>query len=161
MRDSINRRGLFKIGVFLMLLFVVACKKKQDLTEDAKIKPPVRAYIVTARIDKKGTNSNSAGTAVLKGNYDEGTKILSYSVEFKSIDPILITLRSGAKGSVGSLITEIYKKSAGKVITTATKGELTLSPLQERNLLKGQWFVAVNTLTMSPEISGILTLKQQ
>ena len=161
MRDIINRWGLIKIGVFFILFFMVGCKKKEDVAEEAKVKPPVRSYIVTARIDKKGTNSNSEGTAVLKGEYDEGTKVLSYSLEFKNIDPILITLRSGAKGSVGSLITEIYKQIAGKVAPVAVKGSFTLSPLQERNLLKGKWFVAIHTLTMSPEISGVLTLKQQ
>lgn len=161
MRDYINRWGLIKISVFFILFFMLGCKKQENVVEEAKVKPPIRNYIVTARIDKKGTNSNSEGTAVLKGNYDEGTKVLSYSVEFKSIDPTLIALRSGAKGSVGALITEIYKPVAGKVTTTAVKGGFTLSPLQERNLLKGQWFVAISTLTMSPEISGVLTLKQQ
>lgn len=161
MRDSIISGFLFKTGVFFILLLTVSCKKKQDLAEDTKIKPPVRAYIVTARVDKKGTNSNSEGTAMLKGNYDEGTKELSYSVEFKNIDPLVITLRSGAKGSAGTLITEIYKKGEGKVTSALIKGGFTLNPLQERNLLKGRWFVAVNTLKMSPEISGILTLKQQ
>lgn len=161
MSDSIIWRSVFKTGVFFILLFMVACQKKEGLVEDAKVKPPVRAYVVTARIDKKGTNSNSEGTAVLKGNYDEGTKVLNYSVEFKNIDPVLITLRSGAKGSVGSLITEIYKKTTGKVASSVIKGGLTLTSLQERNLLKGRWFVAVNTVVMSPEISGMVTLKQQ
>lgn len=161
MRDCIIRRSVVKIGGFFILLFMIGCQKKEDLVEDAKVKPPVRAYIVTARIDKKGTNSNSEGTAVLKGNYDEGTKLLNYSVEFKNIDPILITLRSGAKGAVGSLITEIYKKPTGKVVSSVIKGGLTLTSLQERNLLKGRWSVAINTIAMSPEISGVVTLKQQ
>lgn len=162
MRDNLHTRRLIETSVFLILFFAASCKKKEDATEEAKVKPPVRAYVVTARIDKKGTNSNSEGTAVLKGNYDEGTKVLSYTVEFKNIDPTLITLRSGPKGSTGSLITEIYKPvAAGKVTTAAVKGSLVLSPLNERNLLKGSFFVAVNTVKLSPEISGTLTLKQQ
>lgn len=161
MRDNLHTRRLIETSVFLILFFAASCKKKEDVTEEAKVKPPVRAYVVTARVDKKGTNSNSEGTAVLKGNYDEGTKVLSYAVEFKNIDPTLITLRSGPKGSTGSLITEIYKPVAGKVTTTALKGNLVLSSLNERNLLKGSFFVAINTVKLSPEISGILTLKQQ
>ena len=161
MRDNLHTRRFIETSVFLLLFFTASCKKKEDVTEEAKVKPPVRAYVVTARVDKKGTNSNSEGTAVLKGNYDEGTKVLSYVVEFKDIDPTLITLRSGPKGSTGSLITEIYKPTAGKVAVAAIKGNLVLSPLNERNLLKGSFFVAVNTIKLSPEISGVLTLKQQ
>lgn len=133
-----------------------ACKKAQE-NDSAKIKPPVRSYVVTARIDKKGTNSNSAGTAVLHGEYSEESKILSYKLEYMDIVPQLITLRSGAKGTVGSLVKEIYLAD----VRSALSGTYTLSPLQERTLLKGQWFVAVNTLAISPEISGILTLKQK
>jgi hypothetical protein len=161
MRDNLHKWGLIKIGIFFILFFIAGCKKKEDLAEEAKVKPPLRTYIVTARVDKKGTNSNSEGTAVLKGNYDEGTKVLSYAVEFKNINPTLIALRSGAKGTVGSLITEVYKQTPGKVPAKVIKGDFTLSPLNERNLLKGQWFVAISTLTLSPEISGVLTLKQQ
>lgn len=161
MRDNLHTRRFIETSVFLILFFTASCKKKEDVTEEAKVKPPVRTYVVTARVDKKGTNSNSEGTAVLKGNYDEGTKVLSYAVEFKNIDPTLITLRSGPKGSTGSLITEIYKPTVGKVAVAAIKGNLVLNPLNERNLLKGSFFVAVNTVKLSPEISGVLTLKQQ
>lgn len=161
MRDNLQIRRLVAIGVLFTLFLITGCKKKEDTTEEAKVKPPLRSYVVTARIDKKGTNSNSEGTAVLKGNYDEGTKVLSYAVEFKNIDPTLITLRSGPKGSTGSLITEIYKPVTGKAAITVLKGELALSPLNERNLLKGSFFVAINTVKLSPEISGTLTLKQQ
>jgi hypothetical protein len=148
----------------MVLLFALCCFacKKGLVAEQARIKPPVREYIVTARIDKKGTNSNSEGTAVLKGYYSEESKSLNYSLEYKDVIPRLITLRSGAKGSAGTFIKELYNREkesqeAGKPLA----GSLTLSPLQERNLLKGQWFVAVNTASMNPEISGILTLKQK
>ena len=118
-------------------------------------------YVVTARIDKKGTNSNSEGTAVLKGKYDEDTKVLSYSIEYKDLTPVLITLRSGFKGSVGTLVKELYKSDIEKQISETVSGTMSLNPLQERNLLKGQWFIAINTVIMTPEITGILTLKQQ
>jgi hypothetical protein len=140
----------------IILCGLFACKKVQE-NDSAKIKPPVRSYVVTARIDKKGTNSNSMGTAVLHGEYSEETKILSYKLEYMDIIPQLITLRSGAKGTVGTLVKEIYLAN----VRSALSGTYTLSPLQERTLLKGQWFVAVYTLTMSPEISGVLTLKQK
>lgn len=154
-------RGLTSGFIVMCLLFCGLGCKKIDSIADTKIKPPIRTYIVTARIDKKGTNSDSEGTAVLKGTYDEGTKALSYTLEYKNLEPQLITLRSGAKGSVGTLISEIYKKSDGKVSSSPIKGGFTLNPLQERYLLKGQWFVAIGTLTLNPEISGILTLKQK
>lgn len=143
------------------VLFCLAGCKKKESSEDTRIKPPIRTYVVTARIDKKGTNSNSEGTATLKGAYDEGTKMLSYSVEYKNILPQLITLRSGSKGSVGTLILELYKKSDEQAAPPAIKGEFVLNSLQERNLLKGLWFVTIGTLTLNPEISGILTLKQK
>ncbi|WP_316812784.1 CHRD domain-containing protein [Pedobacter heparinus] len=154
-------RGLTSGIIAVCVLFCGLGCKKVDGIADTKIKPPIRTYIVTARIDKKGTNSNSEGTAVLKGTYDEGTKALSYTLEYKNLEPLLITLRSGAKGSVGALISEIYKKSDAKAGTSPIKGGFTLNPLQERYLLKGQWFVAIATLTLNPEISGILTLKQK
>ncbi|NQX42154.1 hypothetical protein HQN84_25095 [Pedobacter steynii] len=145
------------MGLFSLFFCLWACKKVP--VADQKIKPPVRSYVVTARIDKKGTNTNSEGTAVLKGAYDEGTKLLSYKLEYKDLVPEEISLRNGTKGSKGTLTAVLYKKS-GATVPLPLSGTLTLSPLQERNLLKGLWFVAINTLAKSPEISGILTLKQ-
>lgn len=145
------------VAVVILLLFG-ACKKEIS-AESAKVKPPVRTYVVTARADKKGTNSNSIGTTTLKGQYDEETKVLSYSIEYTDIEPQVMTLRYGPKGSVGTFVKELYNIVAGK--KTIIKGGFELTPLQERNLLKGLWFVTVNTSIMSPEISGVLTYKQQ
>lgn len=145
--------------VILLFCLLWSCKKDQQ-AEDARVEPPIKAYVITARIDKKGTNSVSEGTGVLKGSYDEQSKKLDYSLEYKDIDPSLITLRSGAKGSAGELIKEIYKNNAAAAIQPLT-GSLTLTPLQERNLLKGLWFIAMGNLTTAPDISGILTLKQK
>jgi len=151
----------FAPGIMIFLtLFGFACKKNTAI-EEAKIKPPVRTYIVTARIDKKGTNSNSEGTAVLKGIYNEESKILGYTLEYQDLVPQLITLRSGAKGSFGTFVKEIYNNAGESQTGKPVEGSMTLNPLQERNLLKGHWFVAVNTLAMNPEISGVLTLKQK
>ncbi|MGY0040783.1 CHRD domain-containing protein [Pedobacter sp. NJ-S-72] len=138
---------------------LLSCKKNSS-TEETRINPPVRAYIITARIDKKGTNTNAEGTGVLSGSYDEGSKQLSYTLSFKNIAPTLITIRSGIKGSVGELVKEVYK-SKGQISTLEISGGFTLTPLQERNLLKGLWFVAMNTVSASPDISGVLTLKQK
>lgn len=161
MKDTINRAFLKGITAVLLLLSVWGCRKEIAQEDDAKVKPPVRTYIVTARIDKKGTNSNSAGTAVLKGEYDESTKVLSYTLECSNIDPVLVTLRSGAKGTVGAMIAEVYRNKGEGQISYPLKGSYTLSSLQERNMLKGLWSVAVNSAAMSPEISGVLTLKQK
>jgi hypothetical protein len=160
MRDFIAK-GFVPQIVVLLILCCFACKK-DTVAEEARIKPPVREYIVIARIDKKGTNSNSEGTAVLKGYYSEESKLLGYSLEYKNVIPQMITLRSGAKGSAGSFIKELYSREKENPATDKpVTGSLTLSPLQERNLLKGQWFVAINTISMSPEISGVLILKQK
>ncbi|WP_316842730.1 hypothetical protein [Pedobacter gandavensis] len=149
---------LFKIGVlWVMMLVFGGCKKESERSQ--KIKPPIRSYVVTARIDKKGANTDSEGTAVLKGKYDEGSKLLSYTLEYERLLPEQISLRNGVKGSKGSLIQEI-KLPAGSTKPVPLSGGIVLTPLQERNLLKGYWFVAINTLQRSPEISGILTLKQ-
>jgi len=146
---------------FLLLTILLACKKEISHEDDAKVKPPVRTYVVTARIDKRGTNSNSTGKAVLKGEYEESNKVLNYTLSCDSIEPVLVTLRSGAKGTVGAMISEVYRKKEGVQPSYPLKGSYTLSPLQERQLLKGLWSVAVNSAVMSPEISGILTLKQK
>lgn len=157
----INLGFLRGLTVVLLLSAVLACKKELTQEDDAKVKPPVRTYVVTARIDKKGTNSNSEATAVLKGAYDESTKVLVYTLECEKIEPVLITLRSGAKGSIGAMVAEIYRKKPEVPVVYPVKGSYTLSPLQERNLLKGLWTVAVNSAVMTPEISGVLTLKQK
>lgn len=148
---------LLWITTVLLLAEVSACKKVVS-TDEAKINPPVRSYVITARIDKKGTNTVSEGVGVLKGVYDEQTKILTYTLEYEKIIPTMITLRSGAKGTVGSLIKELYKVGDP---SASIVGSLSLSPLQERNLLKGLWFVAMNSDIASPDISGSLTLKQK
>lgn len=143
-----------------MVMNVLACKKMAS-SDEAKIKAPVRVYVVTARIDKKGTNSNSEGTAVLKGTYDEDTKKITYSIECSNVIPVSINLRSGAKGTIGTLVRQLYKKENEQPLPASVKGSFLLNPLQERKLLKGLWFVAINTVNMTPEISGVLTLKQQ
>ncbi|CAM4392687.1 hypothetical protein SAMN06265348_11568 [Pedobacter westerhofensis] len=155
-----------KCYVFVLIIAaccsVISCKKEQQAAEEAKIEAPVRTYVITARIDKKGTNSASEGTGVLKGSYDEQSKILAYTIECENILPALITLRSGVKGSVGELIREMYKTNGTNVLKLPLSGSLTLSPLQERNLLKGLWFIAICTnVNAVPEISGSLTLKQK
>jgi len=157
MKDTITK-GFVGLFAAVVLFFLGSCKKELS-TESAKIKPPIRTYIVTARADKKGTNSNSAGTAVLKGRYDEESKVLKYSIEYSDIDPQIMTLRYGPKGSAGTFVKELYNNHNGK--QTLIQGAFELTPLQERNLLKGLWFVAVSTATLSPEISGVLTFKQQ
>lgn len=154
-----NQEVVFlRTGLFCLVFCLWACKKVPEA--DQKIKPPIRSYIITARIDKKGTNTNSEGTAVLKGTYDEGTKLLSYKLEYKDLIPEEISLRNGAKGSKGTLTAILYKNS-GATVPLPLSGTFTLSPLQERNLLKGFWFVSFNTLLRSPDISGVLTLKQK
>jgi len=147
-------------GVILSICILLSCKKQQ-VEEEAKIEPPIRTYIITARIDKKGTNVVSPGVGVLKGTYDEQLKLLTYTLVYDSITPSLITLRSGAKGTAGELIREIYKNKDTPPAKLPLTGSLTLNPLQERNLLKGLWFVAIGTPAISPEISGSLTLKQK
>lgn len=156
MSKRCTRAFLLKMSSVLMLFCLASCKK-QVAAEDAKIKPPIRVYDIIARIDKKGANTDSKGTAVLKGRYDEATKKLSYALEYEGCVPQVITLRNGPKGSAGSLIKELYNKDTAPGLS----GTFTLSPLQERNMLKGLWFVAVNTALMSPEISGVLTFKQR
>jgi len=85
--------------------------------------------------------------------------MLVYSIDYTDIEPQVMTLRYGPKGSAGTFIKELYNIHNGKL--SVIKGDLELTPLQERNLLKGLWFVAVSSKTMSPEISGVLTYKQQ
>jgi hypothetical protein len=157
------KKNRFYVFVLTALICcgLCACEKEQ-LAEEAKIEPPVRAYVITARIDKKGTNSTSEGVAVLKGAYDEQSKVFTYTIDCENISPALITLRSGLKGSVGELIREIYKNNDQVPPKPALSGSMALTPLQERNLLKGLWFVAVSTnIAAAPEISGSLTLKQR
>ena len=75
------------IGIVLMLFCMASCKKQIAMQDEAKIKPPVRTYIVIARIDKRGTNTNSEGTAILNGSYDENTKELKYALEYQNCVP--------------------------------------------------------------------------
>lgn len=154
-----------RLYVFLLVVFtfcgMVSCKKAQQAAEEAKIEAPVRTYVITARIDKRGTNSTSRGVGILKGTYDEQSKLLKYTLGYDTITPALITLRSGVKGSVGELIREMYKTDGVSIAKQPLNGTLTLTPLQERNLLKGLWFIAIcSGLNAPPDISGSLTLKQ-
>lgn len=148
---------LFKIGLLWIIMAFGGCKKESEGSQ--KIKPPVRSYVVTARIDKKGANTDSEGTAVLKGKYEEGTKLLSYALEYKNVLPLEISLRTGMKGSKGTLV-QVIKLPEGSNKLAPLKGTITLTSLQERYLLRGYWFVAINTMERTPDISGSLTLKQ-
>jgi len=156
-------KGIFPGLLVVIVLFCsVSCKKDAAGVDQAKIKAPVLTYIVMARADKKGTNSNSEGTSLLKGSYNEETKILNYTVEYTGLVPQQILLKSGAKGKAGDLVHELYKNNAGNASSQIVQisGSFILTPLQERNLLKRIFFITVSTLALSPEISGYLTLKQ-
>ena len=122
-RESSLYAALGKV-LFLIVFVLLSCKKKSS-TEETRINPPIRTYIITARINKKGTNTNAEGTGTLNGSYDEGSKQLLYTLSFEDIAPTLITIRSGVKGSVGELVKEIYK-SKGQVSTLKISGEFTL-----------------------------------
>ncbi|PIH04452.1 hypothetical protein CS542_00910 [Pedobacter sp. IW39] len=70
----------------------------------------------------------------------------------------IITLRSGSRISwrIGQGDIQEQRTNFRVEIT----GRLNLNPLQERNLLKGLWFVAMNTVSDAPDISGYLTLSK-
>jgi len=154
------KRNLSAMSILWILVTMTACRK-EIAADEAKVKPPLSVYVVTARIDKKGTNSDSEGTAILKGRYDEETKKIDYHIQYANISPQLITLRSGPKGSKGTLVKELYKITEGQELPSVISGSFFLTPLQERALLKGLWFATVSARSSSPEISGVLTLKQQ
>ncbi|TZF85917.1 CHRD domain-containing protein (plasmid) [Pedobacter sp. BS3] len=139
---------------------MTSCLKEELSTRDARLKAPVRSYSVTARIDNKEANNDSEAKGMLKGAYDESTMVFTYTLSFEGVTPRAILFKRGARGSAGTLLWKVPENDGGKY-KSPVKGSTVLSALQERDLLKGAWFITIDSESRSPEIRGIITLKQK
>ena len=146
--------------LFLIMAAMSSCIKEEESTHEARLRAPVRSYTITSRIDNKEANTDSKATGILKGSYDESTREFSFSLSFEGIDAEAIRFKKGARGAAGSLVWNIPKGNNASYKVPVT-GRKVLTALQERDLLKGGWFITIDSETRSPEIRGIITLKQK
>ncbi|MGX5688876.1 CHRD domain-containing protein [Arcticibacter tournemirensis] len=154
-REFVIGRYIF---IFLVATGVLSCLKEDETTHETRLKAPARTYSVTARIDNKEAGNDSQATGILKGKYDERTKVLSFSISFEGVETRAIRFKKGARGSAGSLVWNIAANENGSY-KTPVSGQKVLTALQERELLKGGWFVTIDSELRSPEIRGFITLK--
>ncbi len=147
-------------GVLLVASMMFSCIKEDVSTHDARLKAPVRTYSITSRIDNKEANNDSKATGILKGQYDESTKIFTCNLGFEGVAPKAVMIKKGARGTAGTLIWKIPAND-GQSYKAPVTGKMVLSALQERDLLKGTWFITIDSELRSPEIRGIITLKQK
>ncbi|WP_369410258.1 CHRD domain-containing protein [Hufsiella ginkgonis] len=144
-------------SVFLALLCCLSCSKIEEA--GPKVKAPLRSYTITSRLDNKQAGTDSQATGVLKGTYSEVTKLLVYSLEFSVPEPLSVRIDKGAKGAVGVWVSE-FAKNAGHAYKSPITGQKKLTSLEERDLLKGIWYISVETSNYKPsEIRGMVTVK--
>jgi len=148
----------YKIVYTLIMLLAIACTKNNE--EPIKVKAPLRSYIITARIDNKQAGTDSKGTGILKGTYSEKTKLFTYTLYYENLLPTSINITKGTKGALGVVVIKLMQSenaASGFQLT----GETRLSSLQERDLIKGLWFVTIGSAKYSVcEIRGQVTIKQ-
>lgn len=144
---------------FLMMMFMtIACEKNE--TTQVKAKAPLRSYLVTARLDNKQTGADSPATGILKGSYSETTKVFKYMLTYENVTATEICIKKRVKGTSGSLVINLAEVE-GVDPSSPISGEKKLTSLEERDLIKGIWFVSIGSSKYSPgEISGSVTLKR-
>lgn len=152
------RTAIFWYVAGVLTCGAISCIKADVSTHEARLKAPVRIYNVTSRIDKKEANNDSKATGVLRGRYDERSKVFKYKLDFEGLDPKTVMFREGPRGKTGKLLW-VVPANKNKEYKTPLTGEKVLTALEERNLLKGAWFVTIDSELRSPEIRGIITLK--
>lgn len=158
--NNLGYKYLFSFLLLISGLFSGCLKDEETGVIATKIKSPQRTYHVTARLDKKEANTDSKATGLLVGQYSEKTKVFSYTITYDIIEPLSIKLGRGSRGSVGNTVF-IFDKNSGSKYVSPLKGQKALTALQERDLIKGLWFLSIETATYKPsEIRGQLTLKQ-
>ncbi len=129
--------------------------------EEVTVKPPLKSYKVTARLDNKQSGTSSEAKGIFTGSYNERTKILTYKIEFTGINPKSIEVKKGPRGTSGSLVYELPRK-ASSLYESGQEGQRLLTALQERDLIKGNWFIIICTEKYPlQEIRGQITLKSE
>lgn len=151
----------FSVLCILLTCFFFACAKEAVQVEEITIKPPRKGYKVIARIDNKQSGTESAAKGLLVGTYNEETKALAYKLEFDGCQPKSVKIKKGIKGSFGTIVYELPKDSIGQYFS-GIEGSKKLTALQERDFLKGFWFVVVESEKFPvQEIRGQITLKSE
>jgi len=156
----------FNLTVVKLLLAAVAvcffaCEKETLQVEEVKIKPPLKGYKITARLDNKQTGTDSEAKGLLAGKYSENTKVLDYKLEFSGLTPKAIKVKKGPRGTLGEIVFQLTADSVNGV-PIGCHGQKKLTPLQERDLIKGTWFIVIETEKHPlQEIRGQITLKSE
>ena len=149
----------YGILFMLLMLMAIACTKNEE--EQIKVKAPLRNYIITARLDNKQAGTGSQATGILRGTYSEKTKLFKYTLNYENLTPITISINKGVKGAMGIVVIKLMK-SENIVSYSPIMGEKHLSSLEERDLIKGLWFVTIGSAKYSVcEIRGQVTVKQK
>lgn len=129
--------------------------------EDVTIKPPLKGYKITARLDNKQSGTSSEAKGLFTGTYSEKTKTLSYKIEYWGLSPKAIEIKKGPRGTNGTLVYELPRKLKD-TYESGQQGQRILTALQERDLIKGNWFIVICTENFpSQEIRGQITLKSE
>jgi hypothetical protein len=154
---SLISRSTVKTAAILIIALTTSCEKIKEIS--TKTKAPLRTYFITARLDNKQAGTDSKASALLKGIYSEKTKQLSYTITYKGIEPTSIRIEKGRKGSRGTFVAELSPPD-NETYLSPLKGEKKLTSLQERDLLKGLWYISVVSANYQPyEIRGMVTPK--
>ncbi len=143
----------------LIIVTAVACEKVGE--ETTRVKAPLRNYNITARLDNKQAGTDSQATGILKGTYSEESKIFAYTLEYEKVVPASISINKGAKGTIGVNVLQLPKADSVSIgYKSPVDGVRYLTALQERDLIKGLWYVTISTPDYpAGEIRGLVTLK--
>jgi hypothetical protein len=143
----------------LLLLTITSCSKDDEA--QIKVKAPLRNYVITARIDNKQAGTDSQATGILTGTYSEKTKLFTYKLDYDNLSPTSISINKGVRGAAGVEVIRLMRPE-GLPFSAPIAGKKLLSSLEERDLIRGFWFVTIGSVTYSDcEIRGQVTLKQK
>ena len=156
-----KQAGYLMISCLVLMITAVACEKVSE--ETTRVKAPLRSYLITARLDNKQAGTESQATGILKGSYSEESKLFTYTLEYSGLQASSINISKGAKGAVGVMVAELPRPDTISVdYKSPLDGARYLNALQERDLIKGLWSVAISSAGFpAGEIKGQVTLKQK
>ncbi|MXV51587.1 CHRD domain-containing protein [Pedobacter sp. HMF7647] len=145
--------------ICLIAFFWIACEKGDE--ESVKSKAPLHDYWISARLNNKDAGTTSTATGILKGSYSESSKEFSYAITFDSVTAQTVELCKGARGVNGSRVIK-FSPNDGELYKSPLKGKFTATALQQRDLVKGLWYILLTSKEYKAgEIRGQITLKQK
>ncbi|OGX89774.1 CHRD domain-containing protein [Hymenobacter coccineus] len=137
------------------LVSATSCKK-DDTTNNAPVQPTLGTFSGSQEVPVVA----SAATGTITGTYDKTAMVLTYTVTFSGLTPIMGHLHTGAPGANGDVFYPFpFNNAAGNGFISPITGTKQLTPDQDKALLSNGVYANLHTATnKGGEIRANLTV---